>query len=133
MDAPAFENILTELAEHVGVDARPLVHSKELTVDGVPVGLFMQTDDDTGAVIQAACPVGTLPAVDARAVLRDLLHANAFGTRTGGATFGLQQGTDRIILAQCLDAAAGPEELAAMIGKLSRLALEWRQRLGLLD
>ncbi len=126
-----YENALKDLAAHVGVDGEALLRSGELTIDGVPVGLVLEAEAQAEPVIQVFCPVGIVPDEDAGRVHRELLRANAFGVGTGGATFGMQQGTEKVVLAQRLGAAAGAQALARTMRHLARLALVWRRQLGL--
>ena len=128
-----YENALMNLAAHIGVDGAALLRSGELTIDGVPVGLILEPETETEAdpVIQVFCPVGTVPEDGAGHVRRELLRANAFGLGTEGATFGMQQNTGKVVLAQRLGVEAGAQTLARTMRHLAVLALIWRQQLNL--
>ncbi len=132
----AYENVLSELAAHVGVDAVALLRAEALTIDGVPVGLALEPETETEdePMIRVCCTVGTVPGHDdAGHAHRELLRANAFGTGTGGATFGMRLDTGRIVLAQRLGVGAGAQALARTMRHLAGLALDWRRQLGLRD
>ena len=126
-----YENALMNLATHIGVDGAALLRSGELTIAGVPVGLILEPETEADPMIQVFCPVGTVPEDGAGHVRRELLRANAFGLGTEGATFGMQQNTGKVVLAQRLGAEAGAQALARTMRHLAVLALIWRQKLNL--
>lgn len=126
-----YENALMDLATHIGVDGAALLRSGELTIDGVPVGLVLEPETEAEPVIQVFCPAGTVPEDGASHVRRELLRANAFGLGTEGATFGMQQNTGKVVLAQRLGVEAGAQTLARTMRHLAVLALIWRQQLNL--
>ncbi len=127
----AYRHALMRLAEHVGVSTDALLQSEELTIDGVPVGLSLDGDTEGDPVIQVFCAVGVIPGNDAAHVYRELLRANAFGVDTQGATFGMQHGADRVVLAQKLGADAETQTLAETMRHLAHLAHAWQRQLGL--
>ncbi|MGB3275687.1 MAG: CesT family type III secretion system chaperone [Castellaniella sp.] len=131
LEKEIYENAVKDLAVHVGVDAAALLRSGELTIDGVPVGLALESETEAEPVIQVFCPVGTVPEDGASHVRRELLRANAFGLGTEGATFGMQQNTGKVVLAQRLGAGAGAQALARTMRHLAGLALAWRRQLNL--
>jgi len=126
-----YEDALMALASHIGVDGAALLRSNELTIDGVPVGLALEPENGAEPAIQVFCPVGTVPEESACRVHRELLRANAFGLGTGGATFGIQQDTGKVVLVQRLGTEAGAQALARTMRHLASLALVWRRQLGL--
>jgi len=126
-----YENALKNLAAHVGVDEAALLRSGELTIDGVPVGLSLEPGTEAEPVIQVFCPVGMIPQDGADHVHRELLRANAFGVGTGGATFGVQKNTGRVVLAQRLKAESGAQALARTMRHLAGLVQVWQRQLGL--
>ncbi|MOA38662.1 Tir chaperone protein (CesT) [compost metagenome] len=78
-----------------------------------------------GAAIQAACKIGPLPAQPPLALLRLLLQANTLGPATGGATLGLQNAADDIVLASVHPLDTPPAALARACRTLVERAAIW--------
>ena len=122
----SYADILSALAEQVGLDAQELLTTQELVVDGQPIGLQLDGDDRTGDLVFFAS-LGTPDAEQLQRVIRTLLEANHFWVGTGGCTLGLQPGTGAVTLCGRirLDELGG-KTLAALLDGFADTAGFWR-------
>lgn len=115
---PLYEALLHGLAAQAGLDARALLASEELVIDGVVIVL-----SPAGSDLQCICEVGRLPAAPAPAVLQMLLQANTLGRPTRGATLGLSG--DSVLLAMRIPLES-PAALAVQACRdLAAISLLW--------
>lgn len=126
-DAP-YRAALAALALEIGVDAEALAAREELVIDGVPIGLS-RVERAGGIAIQAACKIGPLPPRPPVALLRLLLQANTLGPATGGATLGLQNAADDMVLASVHPLDTPPAALARACRTLFEVAAIWASAL----
>jgi hypothetical protein len=123
----SYADILSALAEQVGLDAQELLTTQELVVDGQPIGLQLEGDDQTGDLVFFA-GLGTPDPEQLQRVMRTLLEANHFWVGTGGCTLGLQPGTGAVTLCGRirLDELGG-KTLAALLDGFADTASFWRK------
>ena len=108
------------LAEHT--DSCVLVFDDALIVN-------IEFDAQTGRLVLSSY-LHELPAIGAELVLRELLAANLYWHRTGGATLCLEEGTGGVLLTYAhsvsdLDAAS----LEALVQNFTHQAERWTRRL----
>lgn len=122
----SYEEILSALAEQVGLDTLELLSTQELVVDGQPIGLQLEGDERSGDLIFFA-GLGTPAPEQLQRVMRTLLEANHFWVGTGGCTLGLQPGTGAVTLCGRirLDELGG-KTLAALLDGFADTASFWR-------
>lgn len=121
-----YEEILSALAEQVGLDAQELLSTQEIVVDGQPIGLGLEGDDRGGDLVFLA-NLGTPAPEQLQRVMRTLLEANHLWVGTGGCTLGLQPDTGAITLCGRirLDELGG-KTLAALLDGFADTAGFWR-------
>lgn len=124
-----YRKLLTELAQHIGVDAPGLLAGQELNIDGLSI--FLQPNAEEDAQEMVLCTVlGSLTEQRFAEVARTLLQANHLWVGTGGGTLGLSPAGDTVtwcarLPLQDLDA----HTLAVLLGDFARLGLAWAQYL----
>lgn len=124
-----YRQLLTQLAQHIGLDAPSLVTGQELRIDGLSI--FLQQSGEEEAPDVLLCTVlGALPQPRFAQVARTLLQANHLWVGTGGGTLGLSPEGDTVtwclrLPLQDLEA----DMLAVLLADFARLGLAWRQYL----
>lgn len=125
----SYQQLLTELAQHIGLDGPSLLAQQELDIDGLSI--FLQPSGEEIAQEMVLCTVlGPLPEQRFAEVARTLLQANHMWVGTGGGTLGLSPAGDKVtwgarLPLQGLDA----DILAVLLGDFARLGLAWAQYL----
>lgn len=84
----SYQDLLTALAEHAGLEAAALLASEEIVVNDLPIGLQLAGEDEQAAVLLYGL-LGPVPADRWPEVSRHLLLANHLWAGTGGATLGV--------------------------------------------
>lgn len=123
-----YREALDMLAREIGLDARALAVHDELVVNGVPV-VFSLVRRTGAHVVQMACKVGPLPPHPSLSLLRLLLQANTLGAATGGATLGLQNCADDIVLVSEHPLDTPQVALARACRTLAEMATVWSDAL----
>lgn len=124
-----YPQLLTELAEHIGLDSQSLLAQQEIRMG--ELSIFMQQSGAQEAPDVVLCSVlGTPPAQRFEEVLRMLMQANHLWAGTGGGTLGLSPAGDAITWCMRrplweLDGAT----LAAVIAGFAELGQAWMQYL----
>lgn len=128
----SFQQLLTELAQQVGLDGPSLLAQQEVCIDGLSI--FLQhsgEEDEDGADVLLCSVLGALPQQRFAEVVRTLLQANHQWVGTGGGTLGLSPAGDAVtwclrLPLRDLDGAT----LAALLGEVVPLGLAWMRYLG---
>ncbi|MCD2511548.1 CesT family type III secretion system chaperone [Comamonas endophytica] len=124
-----YQNLLTDLAQHIGVDPPSLLAEQELRIDALSI--FVQQSGEEEAPDVLLCTVlGELPQPRFAQVARTLLQANHLWVGTGGGTLGLSPEGDTVtwclrLPLQKLDA----QMLAVLLADFAKLGLAWREYL----
>lgn len=101
MPSTAFDALLADFAEHVGLSAQELAYSSEIVIDTTTVTLFHEAADgrpDDGGDVVMFCTLNMPPVADRSELYKSALEANMLWVGTGGATLGLQPGTGAFTL-----------------------------------
>jgi hypothetical protein len=122
----SYQEVLSALARHVGLDAQELLSTEEIVVDGLPIGLQLDGEDWVGDLLFFSV-LGTPVPEQLQRIMRTMLEANYFWIGTGGCTLGLQQDTGAVTLCGRihLDELSG-ETLAALLDGFADTAAFWR-------
>lgn len=124
-----YPRLLTELAQHIGLDAPSLLAEQEIHIDGLSI--FLQPSGEEDAQEMVLCTVlGPLPEQRFAQMARMLLQANHLWVGTGGGALGLSPAGDMVtwcvrLPLQDLDATI----LAVLLADFARLGLAWAQYL----
>src|ERR1700752_256266 len=90
--------------------------------------LNIEFDEDTGCMV-LSCYLGELPETNAEPLLREVLGANLYGLGTKGATLGLEEATDGVILCQSRSVAELDRQgFEALIETFVDEAEKWSRR-----
>ena len=125
----SYQQLLTELAQHIGLDGPSLLAQQEIDIDGLSI--FLQPSGEEEAQELRLCSVlAPLPQQRIAQVACTLLQANHLWVGTGGGTLGLSPAGDMVTWCVCLplqdlDAAT----LAVLLADFARLGLAWVQYL----
>ena len=126
----AYTQLLTELAQRIGLDAPSLLVQQEVCIDGL--GIFIQQSGEEDAPDVLLCSVLGRPSAQRFAeVLRTLMQANHLWVGTGGGTLGLSPAGGAItwclrLPLRDLDGAT----LAALMAGFAELGQAWAQYIG---
>ncbi len=123
----ACEALLSEVAAEIGLDDLSLDADGRagVVVEGTTTVLMQHNERDETLVAYSI--VGPLPANARSAAIELLLAANLLWRGTGGATLGLDQEDDTVLLAQRMAVGTTrPQELATVLKELADMAGEWR-------
>jgi hypothetical protein len=121
-----YQDLLTALAEEIGLDAASLIATEEIVIDDLPIGLQLYGKGDQAEVL--LCSLLAAPSADRWAeVAAALLHANHLWTGTGGATLGMLPVDNTVSLnlrrpLRDLDS----EKLAVLLAKTADIGLAWQ-------
>lgn len=126
LDAKTYPELIREFAEHAGLDPASLSMTEEVHIEGLPIGLALDGDEQLGDVVMFAS-LGKPPAQRWPELARLLLEANHFWVGTGGAMLAVQPDTWVVTLwaripLLGLDGAGLAEALASF----ADTALFWR-------
>lgn len=121
-----YDDLLTSLAEEIGLDAPSLLDTQEILIDNLPISLQFEGSDAQGDVLLCSL-LGTVSAERWPEVARTLLWANHGTIGTRGGTLGLVPEDDMVTLTmrrplQSLDA----DKLAALLGWMTDTGLAWK-------
>ena len=122
-----YQDLLTALAEEIGLDARSLLSTEEIIIDSLPISLQLE-GNDAKAEVHLCGLLGPVPADRWPQVSRTLLLANHDWTGTRGGTLGVVRDDNTVSLSMrrslhSLDA----DKLAAMLGLITDIGLTWKE------
>lgn len=123
-----YREALAALALEIGVDPDAFAEREELLVNDVALAFSAVQRTGTPA-IQVACRIGSLSSQPPLPLLRLLLQANTLGAATGGATLGLQQATDDLVLSSVHALETPAPALARVCRVLVEAATLWTSAL----
>ena len=83
-----YEDLLTALAEHAGLEAPALLATEEIVLNDLPIGLQLCGEGEQSDVVLCSL-LGPVPADRWPELSRQLLMANHLWAGTGGATLGV--------------------------------------------
>jgi hypothetical protein len=122
-----YNQLLTQFAQHVGLDAEELLKTQEIVIESLAIGLAFEGDEAFGDLVyftQLGAPAESRVAE----VYKTLLQANNLWAGTGGSTLGLQPDTDNVILAGRMDVAGvTPQGLSLVLDAFTDTALFWKK------
>ena len=126
LDAKPYPGLIREFAEHAGLDPASLSMTEEVRIEGLPIGLALDGDEQLGDVVMFAA-LGKPAAQRWPELARLLLEANHFWVGTGGAMLAVQPETGIVTLwarlpLPGLDGAG----LAEALDSFADAALFWR-------
>ena len=122
----SYQNLLTTLAQEIGLEAVSLIATEEIIIDDLAIGLQLQGEGERAEVV--LCSLLAAPEKDRwDEVARALMQANHLWTGISGATLGMLPEDDTVSLnvrrpLHALDA----EKLAVLLAKTADLGLAWQ-------
>lgn len=125
---PAYQQLLTALAHEIGLqDVEQFLETEELLVDGLPVTLYRDGDEELAEVVLLTF-LGPCAPERLTATLQTLMEANCLWVGTGGATLGLNPQSQQFSCAVRLplDTLTGPA-LASLIDAFVDTASFWKR------
>lgn len=122
----AYDDLIDQLAVHLGLDAPTLRLTQEIVIDDLPVGLQFEGDEQGGDIV-LFCGLGQPPEHRLAQVYSTLLQANCFWIGTGGATLSVQPESQQVLMCarQPLEDQT-PEYLARVLDVFVDAGLYWQ-------
>ncbi|MCT9809412.1 type III secretion system chaperone [Acidovorax sp. Be4] len=122
-----YDDLLTALAEEIGLDGPSLLATEEILIDNLSISLQLEGNDDKAQVLLCSL-LGAVRSDRWPQVARTLLLANHGWTATRGGTLGVIPDDDTVSLSirrplHSLDA----DKLAALLGWVSDIGLAWKE------
>ena len=122
-----YDNLLTTLAEEIGLDGPSLLATEEVLIDNLPISLQLEGNGDKAQVLLCSL-LGAVHADRWSEVSRTLLLANHNLLGTRGGTLGVVPDDDTVSLSlrrplESLDA----DKLAALLGRVTDIGLAWKE------
>ncbi len=126
MSLKTYIDLIEAFAAEVGLDAQALANTQEVVIDGLPIGLSYEGNEEFGDILYFV-EVGA-PAEHRQAeVHQTLLKANYLWAGTGGATLGVHPDTGQVILAgRCEVEGVTASGLALLLDALTDTARFWK-------
>jgi hypothetical protein len=122
-----YRELLRTLAGLLQLDPEELVRTQELACGELSVGLQYMGDGKVGDIAWF-CDLGAPPPEQVAETWRLLLEANALWLGTGGATLGIQQGSDSILMSDRAPlGSVDAEGLAAALDNFVQVGRFWQQ------
>lgn len=122
-----YKDLLTAFAEEIGLEPEALLVSEEVVIDGLPVGLQLDGDNDEAEVL--LCSLLAAPNPERwNETARLLLQANHLWSGTCGATLGMLPDDDMISLSMrrpLRDLTA--DSLAVLVAKTADIGMAWQE------
>lgn len=122
----AYETLLRQLADEIGLDPDELVRTEEIVIDDLPIGLQLEGEGHEAEVW--LCSLLSTPSADRWVeVARTVLQANHLWTATGGATLGMLPNDSTVSLnVRRLLRDLDCEKLAVLLAKTADIGLAWQ-------
>lgn len=122
----AYQTLLTQLADEIGLDPEGLLATEEIVIDELPIGLQLEGEGDEAEVW--LCSLLAAPGANRwQEVARTLLQANHLWTATGGATLGMIPVDNTVSLnVRRLLRDLDCEKLAVLLAKTADIGLAWQ-------
>jgi hypothetical protein len=122
-----YQDLLTAFAEEIGLEPEALLVTEEVVIDGLPVGLQLEGQDDDAEVL--LCSLLAVPHPERwTETARLLLQANHLWSGTCGATLGMLPDDDMISLSMrrpLRDLTA--DSLAVLVAKAADIGIAWQE------
>ena len=126
MSLKTYIDLIEAFAAEVGLDAQALANTQEVVIDGLPIGLSYEGNEEFGDILYFV-EVGAPQDARKAQVYETLLAANYLWAGTGGATLGVHQDTKQVILAgRCEVEGITAEGLALLLDALAETAQFWK-------
>ena len=123
----SYDELLTTLAEEIGLDAPSLLATEEILIDNLPISLQLEGTDDKAEVLLCSL-LGAVHADRWAQVSRTLLLANHGWTGTRGCTLGVVPDDDTVSLSMRRPLhSLNADKLAAMLGWVTDIGLAWKE------
>ena len=121
-----YQNLLTSLAQEIGLEAVSLIATEEILIDDLAIGLQLQGEGERAEVV--LCSLLAAPAKDRWSeVARALMQANHLWTEIPGATLGMLPEDDTVSLnVRRPLCALDAEKLAVLLAKTADLGMAWQ-------
>ncbi|WP_159912520.1 CesT family type III secretion system chaperone [Pantoea sp. 18069] len=123
MFAP-YEELLSALAEEVGLEASSLISSQEIVIDDLPITLKLEGEGEQ-AEVRLCCRLGAPSQARWALTIRTMLQANHLWTGTGGATLGMESDTVSLSVRRLLS-ELDADRLAVVLAKTADIGLAWQ-------
>jgi len=122
-----YQDLLTALANHAGLEAPALLASEEIVVNDLPIGLQLSGEGEQAAMVLCSL-LGPVPADRWPEVSRHLLLANHLWAGTGGATLGVMDDDNTVSLSlrrslHELDV----NQLSQLLVSFAEIGLTWQE------
>ncbi|MBS7780631.1 CesT family type III secretion system chaperone [Acidovorax sp. CCYZU-2555] len=124
MFAP-YQDLLSALAEEVGLEASSLISSQEIVIDDLPISLKLEGEGEQ-AQLCLCCLLG-IPSEGRWALaIRTMLQANHLWTGTSGATLGMLENHTVSLSVRRLLSELDADRLAVLLAKTADIGLAWQ-------
>ncbi|WP_159914459.1 hypothetical protein [Pantoea sp. 18069] len=121
----SYQNLLTTLAQEIGLEAAALIATEEIIIDDLPIGLQLQGEGERAEVV--LCSLLAAPQMDRwDEVVRALMHANHLYDGTPGATLGMLPDDTVSLNVRRPLRALDAHKLAVLLAKTADLGLAWQ-------
>ena len=124
MFAP-YEDLLSALAEEVGLEASSLISSQEIVIDELPISLKLEGEGEQ-AELRLCCQLGIPSKARWALAIRTMLQANHLWTGTGGATLGMLENDMVSLSVRRLLSRLNADRLAVLLAKTADIGLAWQ-------
>jgi len=124
MFAP-YEDLLSALAEEVGLEASSLISSQEIVIDELPISLRLEGEGEQ-AELRLSCQLGIPSKLRWALAIRTMLQANHLWTGTGGATLGMLENDMVSLSVRRLLSRLNADRLAVLLAKTADIGLAWQ-------
>ena len=124
MFAP-YEDLLSALAEEVGLEASSLISSQEIVIDELPISLKLEGEAEQ-AELRLCCQLGIPTKARWALAIRTMLQANHLWTGTGGATLGMLENDMVSLSVRRLLSKLNADRLAVLLAKTADIGLAWQ-------
>ncbi len=122
-----YDELLTALAEEIGLDAPSLLATEEILIDSLPISLRLNGSDDKAEVLLCSL-LGAVQADRWPEVARTLLLANHGWTATRGGALGIAPYDDTVSLSMHRPLhSLNADNLAALLGWVTDIGLAWKE------
>ena len=124
MFAP-YQELLSALAEEVGLEASALISSQEIVIDDLPISMKLEGEGEQ-AQLRLSCELGIPSKARWTLAIRTMLQANHLWTGTGGATLGMLEHGMVSLSVRRLLSQLNADRLAVLLAKTAHIGLAWQ-------